>query len=82
MSELKEKPLKQQFLNVIFDDIATDPYSSEKKTGDLNGIWSKGFTYVGTHYRVAYEIHENQIIPIILCGSHENFYEQLKNSKK
>ncbi|HAQ3431152.1 TPA: type II toxin-antitoxin system RelE/ParE family toxin, partial [Enterococcus faecium] len=34
--------------------------------------------YAGTTYRVAYEIIENKIIPVLLCGTHEKFYEQLK----
>ncbi len=37
-----------------------------------------GFKYAGTTYRVAYEIIENKVIPVLLCGTHENFYEQLK----
>ncbi|MBK5028389.1 type II toxin-antitoxin system RelE/ParE family toxin [Enterococcus faecium] len=36
-----------------------DPYKGEQKTGDLSGIWSNGFKYAGTVYRVAYEIQEN-----------------------
>ncbi|MGM0122648.1 hypothetical protein IGI37_000002 [Enterococcus sp. AZ194] len=37
-----------------------------------------GFTYARTTYRVAYKIRNNQLVPILLCGQHENFYEQLK----
>ncbi|HBK5726112.1 TPA: type II toxin-antitoxin system RelE/ParE family toxin, partial [Enterococcus faecium] len=53
-------------------------HSGEQKTGDLSGIWAIGFKYAGTTYRVAYEIKDNAVIPILLCGTHENFYEQLK----
>lgn len=31
-----------------------------------------------TKYRVAYGIKDDSVIPILLCGTHENFYEQLK----
>ncbi|EOS7674107.1 type II toxin-antitoxin system RelE/ParE family toxin, partial [Enterococcus hirae] len=31
-----------------------------------------------TIYRVAYEIRENKVIPVLLRGTHENFYEPLK----
>lgn len=41
-----------------------------------------GFTYAGTTYRVAYEIKDHAVIPILLCGTHENFYEQLKKLGK
>ncbi|MGC4693891.1 type II toxin-antitoxin system RelE/ParE family toxin [Enterococcus faecium] len=66
------------FLFLIYDEIAIDPYKGEQKTGDLSGIWSSGFKYADTTYRVAYEIIENKVIPVLLCGTHENFYEQLK----
>ncbi|MGL9838819.1 hypothetical protein EB22_02670 [Enterococcus faecium] len=78
LKKLKEKPLKEKFLNLIYDEIAIDPYKGEQKTGGLSGIWSSGFKYAGTTYRVAYEIIENKVIPVLLCGTHENFYEQLK----
>ncbi|AUB54489.1 type II toxin-antitoxin system RelE/ParE family toxin [Enterococcus mundtii] len=79
LKKIKEKPLKEKFLNMIYDEIAVDPYSGSQKTGDLAGIWSKGFNYAETTYRIAYEIQENMVIPVLLCGTHENFYEQSKN---
>lgn len=81
LKKLKEKPLKEKFLNVIYDEIAVDPYTGSQKTGDLSGIWTKGFKYAETTYRIAYEIEENKVIPVLLCGTHENFYEQIKNIK-
>ncbi|AGY83043.1 type II toxin-antitoxin system RelE/ParE family toxin [Carnobacterium inhibens] len=81
LKKLKEKPLKEQFLTLIYDEIALHPHSGEQKTGDLSGIWAMGFKYAGTTYRVAYEIKENKVIPLLLCGTHENFYEQLKKIK-
>ncbi|HBL2577975.1 type II toxin-antitoxin system RelE/ParE family toxin, partial [Enterococcus faecium] len=38
LKKLKEKPLKEKFLNLIYDEIAIDPYKGEQKTGDLSGI--------------------------------------------
>ncbi|MGX4687612.1 type II toxin-antitoxin system RelE/ParE family toxin (plasmid) [Vagococcus sp. JNUCC 83] len=78
LKKLKEKPLKEKFLDMIYDEIAVDPHSGEQKIGDLSGVWTKGFKYAGTTYRVAYEIKDDIIIPVLLCGTHENFYEQLK----
>lgn len=78
LKKLKEKSLKEKFLTVIYDEIATNPHSGDQKTGDLSGIWSMGFKHAGTTYRVAYEIKDNTVIPVLLCGTHENFYEQLK----
>lgn len=78
LKKLKEKPLKEHFLTLIYDEIAVHPHSGEQKIGDLSGIWAMGFKYAGTTYRVAYEIKDNTVIPVLLCGTHENFYEQLK----
>ncbi|MCJ2456188.1 type II toxin-antitoxin system RelE/ParE family toxin [Enterococcus faecium] len=55
LKKLKEKTLKEQFLTIIYDEIAVRPHSGEQKTGDLSGIWAIGFKYAGTTYRVAYE---------------------------
>lgn len=78
LKKLKEKTLKEKFITVIYDEIAIDPLSGEQKTGDLSGVWSMGFKYAGTTYRVAYEIKENTIIPVLLCGTHENFLRAIK----
>ena len=79
LKKLKDQRLKQKFVNVIYDNIAISPYNGKQKSGDLSGVWSVGFNYAGTTYRVAYEIQNDSIIPVLLCGTHENFYEQLKN---
>ena len=39
LKKLKEKTLKEQFLTIIYDEIAVRPHSGEQKTGDLSGIW-------------------------------------------
>ncbi len=78
LKKIKEKQLKKKFLALIYDEIAIDPLNGKQKSGDLVGIWSKGFTYAGTMYRVAYTIKDDQLIVILLCGTHENFYVQLK----
>ena len=32
-------------------------------------------------YRVAYEIQENKVIPVLLYGTHNNFYELSENTR-
>lgn len=81
LKKLKDKKLKKKFLDVIYDDIAQDPYAGEQKRGDLSGFWSVGFTYAKADYRVAYTIEDDMVIPVVLIGSHENFYKTLKNKK-
>lgn len=78
LKKIKEKKLREKFVSVIYDEIATNPYSGEQKSGDLTNIWTKGFIYQKTSYRIAYVIEEDCVIPILLAGTHENFYEQLK----
>lgn len=82
LKKLREKPLKTAFLDLIYHDIALDPFSGTQKTGDLTGIYTKGFIYQKTHYRIAYKVENNHIIPLLLAGCHEGFYEQLKRKLK
>ncbi|OJG79878.1 hypothetical protein RV10_GL004948 [Enterococcus pallens] len=41
-----------------------------------------GFTYRSIYYRIAYKIVDDSIIPIIIIGSHKNFYRELKRGLK
>jgi mRNA interferase RelE/StbE len=78
--KLKEKPLKRRFFNEI-KEIRKDPYSGEPKTGDLAGVYCRDFTYRGTTYEIAYSIHEDpdgNVVIVILAGTRENFYKELK----
>ncbi|GAB2023450.1 type II toxin-antitoxin system RelE/ParE family toxin [Pseudolactococcus yaeyamensis] len=78
LKKLREKPLKTEFLDLIYNDIALEPLSGTLKTG----IYTKGFIYRKTHYRVAYKVENNSVIPVLLAGAHEGFYEQLKRKLK
>lgn len=50
------------------------------KTGDLTGIRTIEFKYAKTSYRVAYKILEDEtVVIVLLAGSHEGFYQKLKN---
>lgn len=69
LKKLKEKSLKQKFLHVIYDEIAVEPYSGDQKNGALAGIWSKGVKYAGVTYRIAYDVINDQVIPVLLCGT-------------
>ncbi|MDR2896582.1 MAG: type II toxin-antitoxin system RelE/ParE family toxin [Propionibacteriaceae bacterium] len=79
LKKLQDRVLKQRFADLIYDVIAADPYSGDRKNADLTGVWTMGFRYQKTTYRVAYLIvDEDKIVPILLAGTHEGFYEQLK----
>ncbi len=79
LKKIKEKPLKDKYQAVI-DQILIDPYIGELKSGDLSGIYCCDISYNKTNYEMAYTIIEQdeETIVVILAGTRENFYEELK----
>jgi len=79
IKKIKNKHLKSDILNAI-NEIAKDPSIGEAKTGDLQGIFCYDVYYDKTNYEIAYQIIElpEKIVVVILAGTRENFYEQLK----
>ena len=79
------KKLKDRNLIAVYRDalekIVEEPYSAGKaKTGDLAGIYCRDVYYGKTNYEIAYQIFEegDQLVVIILAGTRENFYRELK----
>ena len=81
--KIKDKYLLAAFKDAI-DKLKTDPYIGGQKAGDLRGIWGYDVKYSGTNYEIAYKIYEKngQFIVVILAGTRENFYEELKRLMK
>lgn len=79
LKKLKEKPLKDKFQAAI-DQVLMDPYFGEPKTGDLSGICCCDIFHNKTNYELAYTIVEedDETVVVILAGTRENFYEELK----
>ncbi len=77
--KIKEKPLKELYKETL-PKIAKDPYIGQAKHGDLSGIYGYDVKYQGVSYEIAYTIHETTVkkIVVLLAGTRENFYEQLK----
>lgn len=77
--KVKEKGLKQAYRKAL-GEIAENPYSGEAKVGDLAGVYCKDVYYNKTNYEVAYRIYEEsgKIVVVILAGTRENFYKELK----
>ena len=77
--KLKDKALKELFAQAL-RAIAKDPYSGQEKKGDLSGVFGWDVFYAGTNYEIAYRIYEEneQLVIVVLAGTGENFYEQLK----
>ena len=83
LKKLKDKRLKELFKNAI-DKIREDYTAGEAKTGDLSGVFGYDIYYNKTNYEIEYtvEYQNDRIIVIIMAGTRENFYEQLKRYMK
>jgi len=77
--KIKNKNLLRTFKNAI-DKLKNDPYAGTRKVGDLRGIYGYGVKYRGSDYELAYRIYEKngRFVIILLAGTRENFYEELK----
>lgn len=81
--KLKEKPLRSAYAEA-FQDISINPYIGQAKRGDLSGIYGLDVKYKGVNYEIAYTISEaeGKKVVVLLAGTRENFYEDLKRYVK
>lgn len=79
IKKIKDKKLKTLYKNAI-DKICEDYTIGEPKTGGLNGVYGYDIYYNKANYELAYTIERvgEEIIVVIMAGTRENFYEQLK----
>jgi len=80
LKKIKEKGLKALFKKALIE-ISANPYTAgEAKTGDLAGIYCHDVHYNKTNYEIAYQIFEtgDRLVVIILAGTRENFYNEVK----
>ncbi len=79
LKKIKDKHLLAAFKKAI-DDLTENPYIGSPKKGDLNGFYGYDVRYAGVNYELAYRIYEENghLIIVVLAGSRENFYEELK----
>ncbi len=80
LKKLNDKKLKTLFQEEV-DKIRLNHFVGETKSGDLSGIYCCEIRYNKTDYRLAYtlvEIEPNITVVVVLAGTHENFYEELK----
>lgn len=77
--KLKEKPLKDTY-KAALQEISKNPYIGQLKRGDLSGIYGYDVRYQGANYEIAYSISEvnDKKVVVLLAGTRENFYDQLK----
>lgn len=81
--KLKDKALKGALEKALLE-IAADPYCGSQKKGDLSGFFSYDLRYRKINYEIAYAIREDngKRVIVVLAGTRENFYEQLKRYLK
>ena len=78
IKKIRNKSLKAELKKAILE-IAGNPYIGEAKTGDLQGLFGYDVYYDSVNYEIAYAVHENEIlVTIIMVGTRENFYNELK----
>ena len=83
LKKIMDKQLLSAFKNSI-DKLKSNPYIGTQKVGDLRGIYGYDVKHAGINYELAYRIYEEngQFVVIILAGTRENFYEELKRLVK
>jgi len=65
----------------IINELSENPYHGSIKTGDLKNIYSIDIYNTGINYELAYRIEINEdgdAVIILLFGTRENFYTELK----
>lgn len=79
LKKIKDRELRSRFRNAV-SEICENPYAGTPKTGDLRGLYGYDIYYNKTNYELAYrlEFQGDTVIVIILAGTRENFYEDLK----
>ena len=79
--DIKALPLVVQELlhQKYFPELSSNPFVGKPLVGIFKGYYSKAFSFVGTQYRLVYEINKKQItVIIVMIGSRENLYKNLK----
>lgn len=80
LKKIKDKNLKRLYQQAV-DRIREDHTVGEEKTGDLKGVFGYDIYYNRTNYELAYtvEYQGDKVIIVIMAGTRENFYDELKH---
>lgn len=83
IKKIRDKALKKKFSDAI-TALRENPMAGEIKKHDLAGIMGYDVFHNKVNYEIAYKVIEvdGETLLIILAGTRENFYEELKNYLK
>ncbi len=83
LKKIKDKKLLSLYQEAI-DKIREDHTVGEAKLGDLAGLYGYDIYYNKTNYELAYRVEyvDNKIIIVVMAGTRENFYDELKRYMK
>ena len=78
--------LRCQLFTDAIDSILANPSIGEDKQGDLAGVKGYDIYYCKINYELAYTVEtvideetgETEIVVVIMAGTRENFYDELK----
>ena len=82
--KLKDKQLKDKFRQAI-THIRENPRIGEAKSGDLRGLYGLDIYHNKTSYELAYRLallDDGQTVVVVMAGTRENFYKELKRYLK
>lgn len=77
LKKIKDKTLLQKYQDTM-REISINPFDGDPKVGDLSGVFAVGFRYIDGEHRIAYTVIEESVVLVLLVGTRENFYEELK----
>ena len=79
LKKVKDRKLKALYQEAI-DKIREDHTVGEMKVGDLSGIYGYDIYYNKINYELAYRVEyvDNKVIVVIMAGTRENLYDELK----
>ena len=77
----KLRAQEKQHVDSAVKDIISDPYIDVEKKGDLKGVFVHKFKIQGVLYLLSYRFL-GEDLELIMFGSHENYYRDLKSYLK
>jgi addiction module RelE/StbE family toxin len=77
ISNLSKKVQKE--INTIFLELSNNPFLGESLKGEFSEYFSIHFKISKVEYRIIYKTYKKELVVlVVLIGSRENIYKQLK----